>query len=59
MIVFVLLGVICAFYLYDLWTNREFYRTARKLPGPVAFPIIGSAYHFIGLSNEGEFSTSS
>ncbi|GAB0100688.1 Cytochrome P450 [Sergentomyia squamirostris] len=53
MIVIILIGVICALYIYDVWTKREFYKTSRKLPGPFAFPLIGSAYQFIGSTNEG------
>ncbi|XP_023312994.1 cytochrome P450 4C1-like [Anoplophora glabripennis] len=35
-------------YLQFLWSRRKLYECSRKLPGPFAFPLVGSALHFIG-----------
>lgn len=53
MYVLLLVAVVLLAYLYHFIKNREFYELSKKLPGPFAFPFIGNAYNFIGVTNEG------
>nr|CAH7734992.1 unnamed protein product [Callosobruchus chinensis] len=39
---------ICVWYLQTLWRNRELYFRSWNVPGPLALPIIGSAYLLLG-----------
>ncbi|KAJ8982605.1 hypothetical protein NQ317_005077 [Molorchus minor] len=35
-------------YLQFSWGQRRLYKYARNVPGPFAYPLIGSAHHFLG-----------
>nr|CAH7734993.1 unnamed protein product [Callosobruchus chinensis] len=44
---------ICVWYLQTLWRNRELYFRSWNVPGPLALPIIGSAYLLLGAPVSG------
>lgn len=51
--IFLLLGTaLLLLIVHHYWTNRELYKLSRKMPGPLALPLIGNAYNTLGVSNE-------
>ncbi|XP_001662865.3 cytochrome P450 4C1 [Aedes aegypti] len=50
--VIVLLALPIIAYLVLRWKQRRFYQISAELPGPVSYPLIGSAHLFIGKTNE-------
>jgi len=50
-----LLGVVgLYFYLQDRAKNKKLYEASNKIPGPPAYPILGSSLEFIAADSAGE-----
>jgi cytochrome P450 family 4 len=46
----IIVVVLVMVWCYFKWQNRHFEKLAASMPGPPAYPIIGSGYQFIGSS---------
>jgi len=46
--------VFVVIWCYFKWHNRRFEKLAARMPGPTSYPIIGTAYQFIGSSESNE-----
>ncbi|KAF7267362.1 hypothetical protein GWI33_019372 [Rhynchophorus ferrugineus] len=44
--------IVLFWLLKFVWTRRNLYASARKLPGPCGLPIVGSAYKFLGDASD-------
>ncbi|CAI6359143.1 unnamed protein product [Macrosiphum euphorbiae] len=51
-IAYVIVVVLVVMWCYFKWHNRHFEKLAARMPGPPAYPIIGTAYQFIGSSEQ-------
>jgi len=53
----IIVVVLVMVWCYFKWQNRHFEKLAASMPGPPAYPIIGSGYQFIGSSERNENNT--
>lgn len=51
-IFFTFVLIVCA--IQWIFRNRKLYEFADHIPGPKAYPVIGSSYKFFGKNEEGE-----
>jgi len=56
-IAYVIVVVLVVIWCYFKWQNRRFEKLAAIMPGPRSYPIIGTAYKFIGSSERNENNT--
>lgn len=52
-IFFTLVLIGCA--IQWIFRNRKLYEFAENVPGPKAYPVIGSSYKFFGKNEEGKY----
>ncbi|XP_015366846.1 PREDICTED: cytochrome P450 4g15-like [Diuraphis noxia] len=52
LIVYMIIVVLVVIWCYHKWQNRHFEKLAVRMPGPPAYPIIGTGYQFIGSSEQ-------
>lgn len=51
-IAYIIIVIVMVMWCYIKWHNRPFEKLAAIMPGPPAYPIVGTAYQFIGLTPE-------
>ncbi|XP_029344292.1 cytochrome P450 4C1-like isoform X2 [Acyrthosiphon pisum] len=51
-IVYIIVIIFVVTWCYFKWHNRPFEKLASRMPGPPAYPFIGTLYQFIGLTSE-------
>jgi len=54
LVAYIIIAVLMVIWCYYKWKNRHFEKLAARMPGPPAYPIIGTGYQFIGSSERNE-----